>query len=153
VDDMTIVEILKKLISINDEESEEDNIYDIIQNRIVNQQVDRKRFLEEAIDQLLSGLVVIFIDGEDTSLIIDVRHDPGRQPEEPDTERVIRGSRDGFTENIVENTALMRRRIKDKRLRNEILQVGKRSKTDISVSYIQDIANDDLIRLVKKKIN
>lgn len=152
VDDLSIIQILKKLVSVNDTESEEIKIYDIIKNRLVNQQVESKLFLDEAIDQLLSGLIVIFVDGEDEAIIVDVRQYPGRQPEEPDTERVIRGSRDGFTENIVENTALIRRRIKDPRLRNEVVQVGRRSKTDISISYIQDIANDKLIHHVKEKI-
>ena len=46
---------------------------------------------------------------------IDVRSYPGRNPEEPDNEKVVRGSRDGFTENIVQNTALIRRRIRDTR--------------------------------------
>lgn len=152
VDDMTIIEILKKFTSINDNESEEDNIYDIIQNRIANQQVEQTLFLDEAIDQLLSGLIVILIDGEDEAFIVDVRQYPGRQPEEPDTERVIRGSRDGFTENVVENSALLRRRIRDSRLRNEMVKVGTRSKTDICISYVQDIANDKLIDHVKTKI-
>lgn len=152
VDDMSIIQILKKLVEVNDEESEEDKIYDIIKNRIANQQVDCKLFIDEAIDQLLSGLIIIFVDGEDEAFIVDVRRYPGREPEEPDTERVIRGSRDGFTENVVENTALIRRRVKDPRLRNEMVQIGKRSKTDVSISYIQDIANDKLIHLVKEKI-
>src|SRR5699024_7539261 len=84
--------------------------------------------------------------------VLDLREYPGRMPEEPDTERVIRGSRDGFVENIVMNTALIRRRIRDTRLRNEMTKVGERSKTDICISYIKDIADDGLVDTIKKKL-
>src|SRR5690625_2363124 len=152
VDDITIVQILRNLVETNDNESEEDEIYDVIKNRIVNQQVTPVNKIDEVTDELLSGLIAVFVDGERDAFIIDVRHYPGRQPEEPDTERVIRGARDGFTENVVESTGLIRRRIRDKRLRNEMLRVGKRSKTDVCVSYINDVANDDFIKIVKNKI-
>src|SRR5699024_10411652 len=102
VDDMTVVHIIRQLIETNDDEIEEDKVYDIVKNRIVNQQVTPENKIDKVTDELLSGLIVIFVDGERNAFIVDVRHYPGRQPEEPDTERVIRGSRDGFTENVVE---------------------------------------------------
>src|SRR5690625_1429017 len=147
VDDITIVQILRNLVETNDNESEEDEIYDVIKNRIVNQQVEEVNKIDEVTDQLLSGLIAIFVNGERNAFIVDVRHYPGRQPEEPDTERVIRGSRDGFTENVVENTALTRRRVKAKRLRNEIMTVVKRYKTDISVTYINTIVDEGTLKL------
>src|SRR5690625_3978650 len=152
VDDKTITEILKKLVEVNDFESEADKMFDIIKNRLVNQQVDPENKMEKVAHELLSGLIIVFVDGERTAFIVDVRHYPGRQPEEPDTERVIRGSRDGFTENIVENTALTRRRVKDKRLRNELVKVGKRSKTEVSISYIDTIVNEKTVQAVKDKL-
>jgi len=153
VDDITVVQLLKKLIEINDDEVNEGKVATIIKNRLVNLQVDPHTKLELLTDELLNGLVVLFIDGEREAYVIDVRQYPGREPEEPDTERVIRGSRDGFTENIISNTALIRRRIKDKGLRNEIIRVGKRSKSDICISYIDSIANEKLVELVKEQIN
>lgn len=152
IDDMTVVHILRQLIEANDNETENDKVYDIIKNRIVNSQVEQVNKIDEVTDQLLSGLIVIFVDGERDAFIVDVRKYPGRQPEEPDTERVIRGSRDGFTENVIENTGLIRRRIRDKRLRNEMLRVGRRSKTDICVSYLNDVADDSYIQMIKEKI-
>src|SRR5699024_7456064 len=108
--------------------------------------------MDEAVDEMLSGLIAVFVDGYKQAFIIDVRFYPGRTPEEPDTERVIRGSRDGYTENVIENTALTRRRIRDERLRHELLRVSERSKTDDCVFYLQDVANDDLVYLVKDKV-
>lgn len=151
-DDQIIMELLKKLVEINDVESNKEKVEEIVKNRLVHEQVEFVKTMDEASDQLLSGLAAIFIDGVNEAIIIDTRDYPGRTPEEPDTERVIRGARDGYTENIVENTALTRRRIKDERLRNEMLRVGERSKTDVCISYLKDVAEDDLIQIVKDKI-
>lgn len=153
VDDSTVAELIKVLVSINDHETNQEKVKAIIHNRLVNLQVESVKTMDETIDQLLSGLVIIFMDGEEQAFIVDIRHSPGRSPEEPDTERVVRGARDGFTENIIDSVALMRRRIRDVRLRNEMLKVGERSKTDVCVSYIKDIADDDLVKLTKEKIS
>ncbi|WP_163582750.1 spore germination protein [Gracilibacillus saliphilus] len=152
VDTDFVIEVMKKLISINDEEEYNSEIYEVLNNRIVHQQVEKAKTMDEAVDQMLSGLLVIFVDGQDECFIVDVRHYPGRSPEEPDTEKVIRGSRDGYTENIIENTALTRRRIRDERLRHEMMQVGERSKTDICISYIQDVADKGLVDLIKNEL-
>lgn len=152
-DTSTIQEIMEQLIDINDVETNYKMVAEIIENRIVHQQVTPVKTMDEAADQILSGLIAIFIDGEQFAFIVDVRNYPGRSPEEPDTEKVIRGSRDGFTENIIENTALTRRRLRDERIRNEMLKVGERSKTDVCITYLQDIADDDLITLVKEKMD
>ncbi|WP_051007531.1 spore germination protein [Amphibacillus xylanus] len=151
-DTTILVELLKSLVRINDHESESMKVVDIVRNRIVHQQFEELDDINEAITKLLSGLVIIFIDGYDKVMIVDVRSYPGRSPEEPDTERVVRGSRDGYTENIIQNTALTRRRIRDPRLRNEIIQVGDRSKTDICISYIKDLADPELIDIIKQEL-
>ncbi|WP_066193116.1 MULTISPECIES: spore germination protein [Gracilibacillus] len=152
VDDEFVIEVIKKLVSINDEEEVNSDLYQELNNRIVHQQVEKAKTMDEAVDQMLSGLLVIFADDQEECFIVDVRHYPGRTPEEPDTEKVVRGSRDGYTENIIENTALTRRRIRDERLRHEMLQVGERSKTDICISYIQDVADIGLIELIKNEL-
>src|SRR5699024_3903471 len=113
VDDVTILHIIKMLVATNDNEVEISRADEIIENRLIEGQVERENKLGNTTDQLLSGLIAVFIDGERHAYIVDVRQYPGRQPGEPDTERVIRGSRDGFTENVIESTALIRRRIKD----------------------------------------
>lgn len=152
VDSLIIQDIIEELVNLNEKEREKNKAAEIIRNRILHQQVTTLKTMDEAVDQMLSGLIVIFIDGEKFGYAVDVRSYPGRSPQEPDTERVIRGSRDGFTENIIENTSLTRRRIRDARLRNEMLKVGERSKSDVCVSYIKDIADEGLVELLKDKI-
>ncbi|PAD22107.1 spore germination protein [Terribacillus saccharophilus] len=144
--------VLSKLMSINDDERNTNKVSEIIENRLVHMQVKRTESIDDCVDQFLSGLIVVFIDGCEFAFVVDTRSYPGRQPEEPDTEKVIRGPRDGYTENIIINTALTRRRIRDERLRLEMMQVGERSKTDICIAYIEDVADPNLVKLIKKEL-
>lgn len=148
-----IIELLKELMYLDSAERRKLRVREQIENRLAHVQVEHAKTLNEACDQMLSGLIFILIEGETEAIIIDVRSYPGRGPEEPDMERVVRGARDGFTENIIENTALTRRRIRDERLRHEMVQVGTRSKTDICVAYIKDVADVRLVDHVKEELN
>lgn len=151
-DDTSVVEIMKKLVEINDFESEKKKLPEIIRNRLMNHQLEEFETYQETMTPLLSGLLVILIEGQPYSFVVDVRNYPGRGPKEPDTEKVVRGSRDGYTENIIENAGLTRRRVRDERLRFEIMQVGERSKMDISIAYLKDIADPGLIQVIKDEI-
>ena len=82
---------------------------------------------------VLSGTICLLVQGFDRAMMIDARTYPTRGVSEPDDDRVLRGSRDGFVETLVHNTALIRRRIRDPDLTMEILQLGAKSKTDIVV--------------------
>lgn len=151
-DTMYIIQLMKELIGINNKEKASTDLFTIIENKLVNQSVERVKTLDKVVDQVLSGLIGIVIEGESTAFVIDVRSYPGRSPQEPDTEKVVRGSRDGFVENIIMNTALTRRRIRDERLRFEMLKVGKRSKSDVALGYLQDVADPDLLNIIRKEL-
>lgn len=148
-----IVQMLEELVDINDNERLSSHLQAIVENRITNQSVEKIKTMDELVDQVLTGLIVIIVEGEATGLVVDVRSYPGRQPQEPDTEKVIRGSRDGFVENIIVNTALTRRRIRDENLRFEMMKIGERSKADVALGYIKDIANPGMIDAIKKELN
>lgn len=124
----------------------------LLQTHIAYLEVEAVDDADKIVDAVLSGQLVLLVDGETEAIVIDARTYPARGPEEPDTERVVRGARDGFTETIVFNTALTRRRIRDPQLRFENLRVGDRSKTDICLAYIKDIANPDLVRLLRNEL-
>ena len=147
--------ILDDLIGLKVEDKNKP-VFKVVEETIVHQSVTAILTIEEVIKNVLSGLIVVLVDGEAKALAVDVRSYPGRGPTEPDTERVVRGSRDGFTENIINNTGLIRRRIRDENLRNEIMQVGDSSKTDVCVTYIKGLANEGLVKEIIdriKKIN
>lgn len=124
----------------------------LLQHHLPYIEVDEIEALDDAETSILSGALVLFIDGEKTAIEIDAREYPARSPEEPDVERVTRGSRDGFVETLVFNTALIRRRVRDPRLRIEHMTVGRRSKTDISVVYLRDVANSELVETIRGRI-
>ncbi len=85
-------------------------------------------------------------------MLVDAKNFPVRSTEEPDLERVVRGSRDGFVETLLTNVTLVRRRLRDPRLKLEITQVGNRTQTDVCIGYIQDICDMDLVESVRDKI-
>ncbi|MFF2448730.1 spore germination protein [Neobacillus sp. NPDC058068] len=151
-DTLYIVHLIEELVEINDHEKLSTDLFKVIENRLVNQSVEQTKMLDTVVDQVLSGLIAVVIEGESTAFIIDVRSYPGRAPQEPDTEKVVRGARDGFVENIILNTGLTRRRIRDGRLRFEMIKVGKRSKTDVALGYLADVADADLLNILRKEL-
>ena len=101
---------------------------------------------------LLSGVTCLFIDGYQACLAIDCRTYPARSVDEPDKDKSLRGSRDGFVETIVFNTALMRRRIRDPHLVMEMTEAGQASRTDIAVCYMSDRVDRELLKNLKNRI-
>ncbi|MFJ7725490.1 spore germination protein [Neobacillus sp. NPDC097160] len=152
-DTLYIIQLIEELVEINDHEKVSTDLFKIIDNRLVNQSVEQVKTLDKVVDQVLSGLIAVVMEGESTALVIDVRSYPGRSPQEPDTEKVVRGSRDGFVENIILNTGLTRRRIRDERLRFEMHKVGKRSKTDVALGYLEDVADPDLLNILRNELD
>ncbi|KJR48587.1 Stage V sporulation protein AF (SpoVAF) [Desulfosporosinus sp. I2] len=124
----------------------------LVKGRIVNLQVSDARTMDKVFYFILSGPMAIFVEGQDKAIIVDVRAYPSRQPMEPDIERVTRGSRDGFTETLVMNTALIRRRLRDPKLRMKLVQVGGRSKTDVCIAFIEDVTNLEMVSKIQKDI-
>ncbi len=150
-DDMMFF-ILQMLQETTREEIAPASLEKIVETRISYIETELQDEFDLVVDRILSGMCALIIDGFNRAILLDTREYPARSPEESDLERVTRGSRDGLVETIVFNTALIRRRIRDPKLRNEILSVGNRSKSDVVVSYIQDIANPNLVNKVKEKI-
>ncbi len=105
------------------------------------------------LDSLLSGKVILLFDGYSKGFSIDMKGWNQRSVEEPTTETTIRGPREGFTENIRVNTALIRRKIKDHNLWIESRKIGKVSKTIVSIMYIKGIVNDKVVEEVRTRLN
>lgn len=116
-------------------------------------EIDTFKDFDLMIQAVLSGATVIIIDGQSEGIIIDSRTYPTRGPEEPDLEKVTRGSRDGLVETVIFNTALIRRRIRDPKLIFEMKTVGKRTKSDVVISYIKDLVDEELLETLRQKID
>lgn len=102
---------------------------------------------------ILSGQTAMIIEDIKGCILMDFRTYPARSPEEPDKEKVIRGARDGFVETIVSNSALIRRRIRDVNLRIQMINVGKNSKTDLAICYMDNIVSKKNLQTLMNKLN
>ncbi|WP_419761191.1 spore germination protein [Cytobacillus firmus] len=145
--------LMKMLAGLDAAQLEGDTLSRLIKTYIPYVEVETTDDLDKVVDMVLAGPTALVVDGIDEVILIDARTYPVRGPQEPDIERVVRGSRDGFVETLVFNTALTRRRIRDRTLRMEYMQVGRRSKTDVVVSYIEDIADPDMVKKIKESIS
>jgi stage V sporulation protein AF len=124
----------------------------LLQRQLAYSQVTVIRDFDEALRMLLSGPMLILVDGEAAGIVVDTRWYPDRTPSMPNTEQVVHGPQDGFVENIIMNTALIRRRIRQPGLRFELTEVGRRSKTDVAVAYIDGLTDPALVERVKRRL-
>lgn len=108
--------------------------------------VDAITDLHKAILQILSGQCVVIIAGDEKYYCIETRQYPSRQTAEPSVEKSIRGSHDGFVENIILNVGLLRRRIRDPRLRIILNKEGVKTRTDIAYAYIEKLVDPDILQ-------
>lgn len=107
---------------------------------------------EKVATSVLSGMLALIVDGFDKAILIDVRTYPSRDTQEPEKDKVLRGSRDGFVETLVSNTALIRRRIRHPNLTMKIFSVGKVSKTDVVLCYMEDKVDKNLLNRLSEGI-
>ncbi len=116
-------------------------------------EVERTSSFDKMIYSVLSGAAVYIIEGLSEAYIIDTRSYPTRSIEEPENDKVMRGSRDGFTETLVFNTALIRRRIRDTALTMSIKNIGSASRTDVVIAYIKDRVDPKFLSAIESKLD
>lgn len=150
--DASLTEILKRLTYLEPGAMSHDALHSFLSHYVPAIQVTVESSFDKMINQVLAGNTAFYVDGQREVLIIDAKSYPGRNPEQPSLEKVVRGSQDGFTETLLMNVALIRRRLRDPKLRFEMLKVGRRTQTDLCIGYIQDIANETLIESIRDKI-
>lgn len=108
---------------------------------------------DTAAKSLYSGLSPIILDGFDKIIIADTRSYPERGVEEPEKEKTLRGPKDGFTENLMNNLGLIRRRIRDNRLIFKNYVVGEKSKTDVALCYMNGVCDRDLVDRISSALS
>jgi spore germination protein KA len=105
-----------------------------------------------AIGSIIEGELVLFINGLNRGLTIDIKKPPSRAVEQPVTESVIRGPREGFTEAFAINITLVRKKIKSPNLKMEVFKLGKQTNTNVAVLYMANIANMKIVDEVKNRL-
>ena len=149
-------ELMQKMLQYFMDMKEEDlpeNAHEMSKKKIPYVEVDLNSEWKEIIYFILSGVFALFIDGYEECLLIDSRSYPARSVSEPEKDKTLRGSKDGFVETVVFNTALIRRRIRSTDLRMEIMKAGKSSQTDIVLCYMNDRVDHDFLNDIKNKIS
>lgn len=125
---------------------------ELTQNQIPYGDVHLLTNLDDMQHAILAGMACLLIDGYDACFTIDCRSYPMRSVSEPDKDKALRGSRDGFVETLVYNTALIRRRIRSKDLIMELHQVGETSQTDIALCFMAERADEQLVENLRQRL-
>ena len=146
-----ITQILLNYFQTNDEI--ENDYFQYVLNNLSCINVSISNSLKELTNAVFNGLVVILVNDSDKGIIIDLRKYPQRGLSEPDTEKIVRGSKEGFSENIAVNIGLIRRRIKSGNLAVLKMEIGTYSKTLISVVYLKDKVNKEALDECLKRLN
>lgn len=108
--------------------------------------------LKKVCTDVLSGISALIVEGFTEVILLDTRTYPQRSTSEPDNDKVLRGSRDGFVETLINNTALIRRRIRDTNLTVKAYSVGTQSHTDVAVIYMENKADKKLLANLDKRL-
>lgn len=149
-------DVMQKLLQIFMEIKKSDlpdEIGDMVKQYVPYVQVQVEEQWEKIIYNIMSGVFALFIEEYQKCILIDSRTYPARNVTEPEKDKALRGSKDGFVETIVMNTALIRRRIRSTDLRMEILNAGKSSKTDIVLCYMDSRVDQEFLETIKRRIN
>jgi spore germination protein KA len=114
--------------------------------------IEQVTSVNDVVDGCLSGDTIFFINGSPNALIISTKGWATRSIEEPKTEAVVRGPREGFIETLRTNTAMLRRKIKSTDFTLETMVLGKRTKTTVCIAYLKGVVNPQLIEEIRRRL-
>ena len=157
VDGLTKDEVLDKMLQFlakipADDLSGITDAQTFIDRFVTYVEVEHTADTEKAVTAVLSGATALVVEGIDRIVLVDTRTYPVRGVEEPETDRVLRGSRDGLVETLVFNAAMIRRRLRDPALTFEVVSVGRLSATDVCICYMADRVNKDYLKKMQDRL-
>ena len=142
-------EVLKYLRTIEKEE-----IYDVLsQNALVISDATFFSTIEEAADGLLTGETILFVDGFAQAVKIPDNGYPRMSLSEADSEKVIRGSNEGFSDSVKQNAALIRKRVRSPKVKVKQLKTGIRSNTNVYLVYMDDLVYPGLLKEIERRMD
>ena len=129
------------------------NVIDYLQSSLLSvNEMNQVSSLYNAIDGILMGDTTLFIGGTGKAFVINTKGWENRSISEPSSESVIRGPRESFVENMRFNTAMIRRKIKNPALTFEQMVIGRRTRTPVSIAYIDGLAKKEVLDEVRKRL-
>ncbi len=147
-------EIISPLLKMNKTESDTD-IYlpSVLKNSITSAQVETTSSYDNLLNYLVSGYTVVFIDGYELAISMNTLSINRRKIGEPDTEKVVRGPREGFNESLLTNISLLRSKIKSDSLKLHFRDIGSLTKTKVCVCYMENIISPEVVIEVEKRLD
>ena len=143
--DESMLRVLDSFFNIRENEMP-DKVEDFCKVAIPYASVSMEKDFDKVFKNILSGVTCLFVDGYESCIMIDCRLYPSRSVDEPDKDKALRGSRDGFVETLVLNTALIRRRVRDTQLTMKIFDIGTNSRTDVALCYMAEKVDKELLQ-------
>lgn len=120
---------------------------------IVSNDVEKTSDVNMVIESIISGNSALFIEGESEALVISTKGWQVRSINEPENEKTLRGPREGFTESLMVNLAMIRRKLKTPDLKFSFRTLGIRSNTRACICYIEGIANEKILQEFNKRLD
>ncbi|SCY76949.1 spore germination protein [Alkaliphilus peptidifermentans] len=151
---LIVMDILKPLMLLTEPlVSKEGSLNSLLKESVLTvYNLTETSSMNTAIEDVLSGYIALFIDKTQTAIIIKAKEYKSREIQEAETEAVIRGPRESFTESLRVNTSLIRRKVINPNLRFETYVIGKQTKTKVCLTYIKGICKEEIISEVKKRL-
>ena len=151
----TINENIIKPIFLSDiSDINNSNIMDILMQKVLLTGDNKKSSsVDDIINGIIYGKTMLFIDGFVEVISINTIGWETRAISEPQSETIVRGPREGFTESMNLNLTLLRRRVVNPKLKFEFMRIGKQTKTQICVCYIEGIAKEPIHQELMKRLN
>lgn len=144
--------ILTNIMNRYNASEAENGLLHLMDTVIANRDMKRLYTIEAAIESILVGDTLIFMQNSNFALCASTRSYPNRGVGQVETEMVIQGPKDAFTELLAFNLVLIRRRIRDTRLKVVLCSVGNRGKTDIGLMYFADLVRPEILSQVRKQL-
>ncbi|MGA9172731.1 MAG: spore germination protein, partial [Thermoactinomyces sp.] len=145
--------ILRPLIKFGEKRESANDLYDEVYNHLVQAgEVKEIEDMKGALDAILGGDTVVFLDGYRKALVVGTKGWSTRSVCEPHAEAVVRGPREGMSETIVFSISMIRHRLRDPFLRVKYYTKGKRTKTTIALLYIDGVCDEEIVKEVERRI-
>ena len=145
-------ELFSVPVKLYDKSNKKDRIDKLNESILSTGEVKKENDFEKAVAAILNGDCVLFLEGCAQCSIIACKGYEKRSVEQPSFDVSMRGPRESFNENLRTNTTLLRRRIKNSNLVFDNMVIGRKTSTNICVTYINGLAEPKLIKEVKKRL-
>lgn len=145
--------ILRPILESNTLLDDTDYIEYLSSHIIISSTLKKSTFMDDIVDSIVSGDTILILEGYSQVIIVSSKGWKTRAIEEPNSERVLRGPKEGFTESLSTNLSMLRRKIRTKDLKFHYITVGERTRTKVCVSYIDGLVHEEILNRVIDKID